>query len=95
MDAGDTINTQTFYDRLRNAYLGADSNDSKMWRFRLVMEDYMNFLVAPDSPDKLQFVEAQEIWVERTRNYRLDREISFVRRADRDRRISGHSLRLY
>lgn len=81
MDAGDTINTQTFYDRLRNAYLGADSNDSKMWRFRLVMEDYMNFLVAPDSPDKLQFVEAQEIWVERTRNYRLDREISFVRRA--------------
>ena len=81
MCAENNINTQTFYDGLRNAYLGHDSNDAKMWRMRLVMEDYMNFLIAPDASEKLPFKEAQEIWVEQTRNYRLDREISFVRRA--------------
>ena len=80
MREGDTMSAQPFYARLRNAYTGSDSNDAKMWQFRLVMEDYMNFLVASDSPDKLQFNEAQEIWVARTKNYRLNSMISFVRR---------------
>lgn len=83
MRVGNTITVQSFYDRLRNAYLSNEnSNDAKMWQFRLVMEDYMNYLVAPDSPnEKLQFKQAQEIWLEQTKNYRLDHEITFVRKA--------------
>lgn len=83
MRVGNTLTAQSFYDRLRNAYLSNEnSNDAKMWQFRLVMEDYMNYLVAPDSSnEKLQFKQAQEIWLEQTKNYRLDHEITFVRKA--------------
>ena len=83
MKIGEEITTQSFYDRLRTAYLSSEnSNDAKMWQFRLIMEDYMNYLVAPDSPnEKLNFNQAQEIWYEQTKNYRLNHEISFVRKA--------------
>lgn len=86
MDNEQTVTVQSFYDRLRDAYLGRENtNDAKMWMFRLVLEDYMNFLVAPDSPgSKLQFKQAQEIWLQKTQNYRLNNEISFVRRAMND-----------
>ena len=82
MPIGSPTTTQSFYDRLRTAYLGTDnSNDAKMWQFRLVLEDYMNFLVDPDSPnDKLTFSKAQEIWFEQTKNWRLNKEISDIRK---------------
>jgi len=84
MPTGETSSvTRSFYDRLRDAYLSTENtNDAKMWQFRLVMEDYMNFLVAPDSPnEKLDFFEAQTRWLEKTQNYRLNKEITFVRKA--------------
>ncbi len=97
------MNTQTFYDRLRCCYLDTgNSNDAKAFFMRQILEDYFNFLNnGSDEGEKLNFASAQALWMERTGNYRLSREITYIRqelnkvvhRAKTD--ISNNTLRAY
>lgn len=75
------MTTQTFYDRLRECYLGIrNTNDAKVFIMRQVLEDYFNFLNNGDGDgEKLNFANAQSLWQERTREYRIGQQVTFIR----------------
>ena len=97
------MNTQNFYDRLRECYLGIkNTNDAKVFIMRQILEDYFNFLNNGDGDgEKLNFANAQALWRERNREYRYDREITFIRQEmnrvvhGQKRDISDDTLRIY
>ena len=72
---------QVFYDRLRQSYLDIrNSNDAKVFVMRQILEDFFNFIIGNDSEDvHLNFASAQSIWYEMTSNYRLNREVTYIR----------------
>ena len=75
------MNTQAFYDRLRCCYLDTgNSNDAKALFMRQILEDYFNFLNnGSEEGNKVNFASAQSLWFERTGNYRLNQEITYIR----------------
>lgn len=97
------MNTQNFYDRLRECYLGIkNTNDAKVFIMRQILEDYFNFLNNGDGDgEKLNFANAQALWRERNKEYRFDREITFIRQEmnrvvhGQKRDISDDTLRIY
>ena len=97
------MNAQTFYDRLRECYLGIrNTNDAKVFVMRQILEDYFNFLNNGDGEgEKLNFANAQALWRERNREYRFDRDITFIRQEmnkvvhGQKRDISDDTLRIY
>lgn len=97
------MNTQIFYNRLRDCYLGIrNTNDAKVFVMRQILEDYFNFLNNGDADGpKLSFANAQSLWKERTREYRLDREVTFIRQEMNNvvhghkKDVSDETLRVY
>ena len=97
------MSTQDFYDRLREAYLDIrNSNDAKVFVMRQVLEDYFNFLNNGESGgEKLNFANAQSLWREQNREYRIDRDVTFIRKEmnkvvhGENRNISDETLRIY
>ena len=75
------MTTQNFYDRLREAYLNIkNTNDAKVFMMRQILEDYFNFLNnGEEGGERLSFANAQSLWREQNKEYRIDREVTFIR----------------
>lgn len=97
------MTTQNFYDRLREAYLNIkNTNDAKVFMMRQILEDYFNFLNnGEEGGERLSFANAQSLWREQNKEYRIDREVTFIRQemnkvVHGDKRdISDERLRIY
>lgn len=75
------MTTQVFYDELRNCFLDIrNSNDAKVFVMRQTLEDFFNYIIGnTEAEEKLNFANAQSVWYESTSNYRLNREITYIR----------------
>ena len=75
------MTTQVFYDELRNCFLDIrNSNDAKVFVMRLTLEDFFNYIIGTTEADeKLNFANAQSVWYESVSNYRLNREVTYIR----------------